>query len=197
MTTSEAALGAVVTSLVAMPEKHRKLVLKVIHRLKEPDADDVCRQIEHALQGKYMPGAVVVRVERWMSPAYDQEGSLMHPELEHVGSTEYDVVNDIEQLNPGKGKMQQTYDEMEQKGLLENCLNLQDALAIKEIGYANFRAVFKTRKLLFFASTRMDNARGRHLIPALYVRNNAIELGWWWADNNFPMSSKILRYKNK
>ena len=140
----------------------------------------------------------IIRVDRSVRPSYpDWVKTVMHPELENTGPSEYDVSKD-EWLHDGQkeGKRiegNKIYTHLKESGDLPNHYTLRDLEEIQKKGITFFRKYFAGKAVFAWGSVVRD--RDGHLyVPYLYERGGRVVLGWFWLDCDWRSSGPGLRH---
>jgi len=125
----------------------------------------------------------VIRVDRSVKPKYDFvfRVEALHPELEQSGPEEFDLatlVQDHFDYRHSSDIRDSMYEWLVSKHLLNNCLNYQDACAIRAMGPEIFGRYFKDHTVYFWKSV-VRVSSGSRLVPYLYLASSGIvALGW-------------------
>ncbi len=139
-----------------------------------------------------------IQVDRTIRPTYpDWMKEVKHPELECSGLASYDLhslglwLHDKQKTGTVEGNT--IYKELKKDNALENCLNLQDFLAIQAKGIEVFRALFKGKAVFAWKSVVLD--RGGNLrVPCLVEREGEVVLYWRWLGHDWSSSIPALRF---
>jgi hypothetical protein len=134
-----------------------------------------------------------------MKPTYhDFVYKVLHPELESTGLPEYDIVNDMLMwLHNKQHYGEQTgliiYDYLKKNRMLESCGNLQDALAIQQLGGAAFKKAFGHKVVYFWKSVvqcRDDTLE----VPCLFEHRDEVVIHWQCLDNIWYDNEPAVRF---
>jgi hypothetical protein len=143
----------------------------------------------------------IIRVDRSIRPSYpDWMKEVMHPELECMGPSEYDLSKVQQWLHDGQGdskwiKGKVIYDHLKGNDILKICLTLRDLEEIHEKGITFFRKHFKGKAVFAWASLVRDRGGGL-FVPYLYVGGGKVVLGWHCLDYGFLSNNPALRFAN-
>ena len=123
---------------------------------------------------------------------------LMHPELELVGPTTYNLKNGVQQWIHGQQKRgllkgQVIYDHLKASNELANHLGLTDLLAIQAKGILVFRSLYVDNMVFGWRSV-MRNSNGNLHVPCLFQDGCGVALDWDWLDRNWDSSRPALRF---
>lgn len=155
-----------------MPDKQKAdLIACIAENLPEMDSNikqgwiDNPSALKQFLQGLCPPEAIVseeeapldtiiIHVDRFARRVFpDFVEVVMHPELQAVGPTEYDLAKEVElYLHEGQNKDVgingiELYKHLYETNSLKICLGLHDALEIKKKGVMVFRQVFGNKSV--------------------------------------------------
>ena len=128
----------------------------------------------------------IIRVDRSASlvyPVWMKE--VMHPELEVVGPTEYDLAKQVElyvhdkQKNGRWMKGTKLYEHLKETDSLRICLGLHDALEIQKKGIKVFQKLFGDKAVFCWKSVVRYRGGG---LGVTYVYNDGqkVVVGWSW-----------------
>lgn len=164
------------------------------------------KALTKALRGVLLPPEIsspanssIIRVDRSVKPTYpDWVKDVLYPDLEQSGPEEFDLAA-LGQYLVGKQKTgsyetgNRIHDHLETCGLLDRCLNLQDALAIQQLGLETFRKHFKGKTVFFWKSVvRFRN--GYLHVPYLVGHDGQVELRWHWLNGHWREGGPALRF---
>ena len=166
--------------------------------LKDPARTGKCADDIVALVRKHtdMIGDSV-RVDRSAALVYpDWVDKPMHPELESVGPTEYDLA-DVEQWLFEKQKTsvvtgKEIYEHLKSNSMLESCHGLRDLQEIQKLGIEVFRKHFAGKAVFGWKSVVLSR-RGGLSVPYLLGFGGAVRLGWRWLDDGWSARDPALR----
>lgn len=146
------------------------------------------------------PISIVVHVDRSIRPVYPNwVDKVMHPELESTGPVEYDIASAVSLWLHDKQKKGLTtgkviFDHLKKNNMIESCGNLQDALAIQELGIAAFKKAFGNKVVYFWKSVVRDRYDGYLYVPCLYVSDGEVVLFWNWLDIDWDVNGPAVRF---
>jgi len=131
----------------------------------------------------------VIRVDRSIRPSYpDWVKEVMHPKLENVGPTEYDITKVEQWLHDGQKDGciggNKIYTHLRETDTLKTCLGLRDLEEIQKKGIVFFRKYFKDKAVFGWASVVRDRL-GSLSVPYLYGCGDKVILNWDWLGNDW------------
>ncbi|MCE9585274.1 hypothetical protein K8Q94_01465 [Candidatus Nomurabacteria bacterium] len=139
-----------------------------------------------------------IQVDRTIRPTYpDWMKELKHPELELAGPASYDLqslelwLHDKQKSGTVEGNA--IYKELKRTDALENCLNLQDLLAIQAKGIETFRKLFAGKAVFAWKSVVLDRY-GSLGVPCLVERDGEVVLRWRWLGDSWSSHDPALRF---
>jgi hypothetical protein len=127
----------------------------------------------------------IIHVDRSIRPSYpDWMKEVMHPDLEAVGPTEYDISTVEQWLHDGqKGgryvKGDVLYAHLKETNTLKSCLGLRDLEEIQKKGIAFFRKHFKGKAVFGWRSV-VQHQSGSLNVPYLCEGGVEVVLIWRW-----------------
>ncbi len=148
------------------------------------------------------PSNTFIRVDRSIRPVYPNwVTEVLHPELESVGPTEYDLTrvklwlhNDQKDGCTTTGDV--IYDHLGQNGTLKTCLGLHDALAIaKLVDIKTFRKRFG-KKVVFCWKSVVRDRYGRRCVPYFYGYGDQVVVPWDRLDSVWDGRSLAARFES-
>lgn len=142
-----------------------------------------------------------IHVDRSIRPTYPSwTGMVMHPELENVGPTSYNITTVDQwlhdrQQNGGCVKGQIIYDYLEATDIdaLKTCLGLRDLEEIQKKGVVFFREHFKGKAVFGLKSVVRDH-NGRLYAPYLFEYGDEVILHWHWLEYGWNVVNPALRF---
>lgn len=141
----------------------------------------------------------IIRVDRSIRPSYpDWMKEVMHPELEGVGPSEYDISAVEQWLHKGQegGKWiegNKIYKHLKETDTLKTCLGLRDLEEIQKKGIAFFRKYFKGKAVFGWAGIVRLRFGNLH-VPCLFEYGDKVVLDWSWTDYDWNDSNPALRF---
>lgn len=127
-----------------------------------------------------------IRVNRSIRPAYPNwVVEVMHPELEAVGPSEYDLAKQVElylhenQKNGKWMKGTELYEHLKKTDILKNCLGLHDAVEIQKKGIRVFRKLFGGKAVSCWKSV-VRHCDGCLRVPCVYDDGRRVAVCWGW-----------------
>ncbi len=142
----------------------------------------------------------IVKVDRSVKILYpDWMKKLMHHKLENTGPVEYDLSKQVELWLHKDQKNHVVsgniiYDFLKTNKLLENCLNLQDGLAIQQKGIKVFCKLFQ-EKAVFLWKSVVRNQHSDILVPYLIKISDNVVLHWRLLDNRWDSNNPAFRFR--
>ncbi len=141
----------------------------------------------------------IIRVDRSVRPSYpDWVMTVMHPELENAGPSEYDVSKDEQWLHDDqKGGKWTTgnniYVHLKETGDLKNHYTLRDLEEIQKKGIAFFRKYLAGKAVFAWGSVVRDR-NGNLSVPYLCEGGGSVVLCWYWLGCGWRSFSPGLRH---
>lgn len=190
-------LGPLQRAVNEVPLRHQGLVLDLCRKLGGEDGDeraDIVRKAVMVGLKDAPPLDTVIQVNRSAKLTYPRwVKELSRPDLEMSGPDKYNLANLFPFLHPGQGEGRKVpgyriYEYLNIPERLEECLSIQDGLAIKAKGIRVFRQFFKGKRIYLWRSVaRNDN--GDLFVPYLLERGDQVLPGWRrldeeWDDND-------------
>lgn len=119
-------------------------------------------------------GPVIITVDRSVQPRYPEWAVPVHPELESVGPSRYDLTKVIrwlheDQKNGSLTHAQTIYDYLKVNGLFGSCLGLSDANAICMHEKEEIQRAIGCGLVFFWRSVVMHRVYRTYHIPAMDV----------------------------
>lgn len=181
-----------------------------------PDRGTFCTSIGlPSLQPAPEPEVVIdpiVRVDRSVRPSYPNwVKTVMHPELENVGPSEYDVSKDEQWLHDGQKdgkwtKGDNIYAHLKETGDIKNHYTLRDLEEIQKKGVAFFRKYFAGKVVFAWGSVVLGRGDGGHYsysgyyvsggyhVPYLDEFGGKVVIRWLWFGLGWRNCSPGLRH---
>ncbi|MEK7184656.1 MAG: hypothetical protein AAB683_00775 [Patescibacteria group bacterium] len=129
-----------------------------------------------------------VNVDRQVKPVYPEwMKSLIYPNLEHCGPSQYDLKNSVttwrhegqkDLENSVSGHEIHAY--IKDKNMLGSALNLQDGLAIQKMDPKVFRKCFPGQKTYLWASVLEHSLGDIFGLPFVTDGGKNLTIGWDW-----------------
>lgn len=140
----------------------------------------------------------IIRIDYSTCPSYpDWVETVMHPEMESKGPTEYDI-SKVEQWlhekqkNGGRIEGNELYTHLKKTDTLKTCLGLRDLEEIQKKGIAFFRKHFQD-KCVFGWKGVVRRRFGNLRAPYLYGDGDEVALNWHWLGSDWVGRSPALR----
>jgi len=141
----------------------------------------------------------IVHVTRSTKPIYPKWiKEIIHPEFEIRGPVEYDLRKLKYQFHDNQmfdnvvhGHI--IYGYLKARNVLANCLNLQDGLAIREMGIAVFKRLFKGKVICLWGSVAIDKD-DRLIVPSFVNDGGKVEIMWCHLEDKMWGSSRPVYY---
>lgn len=145
-----------------------------------------------------VPLDTIIRVDRSVRPVYpDWMKKVMHPELEGVGPSEYDLATVVQWLHDdqktGVATGNRIYDHLKKTDALKTCLGLRDGEEIKKKGIEVFRKFFRGKAVFLWASVVQDRD-GDLGVPCLVGHGGDVVVYWYWLDYDWDGSGPAARF---
>ena len=127
--------------------------------------------------------STIVHVTRSVVPEYPYQVRVLHPELENVGPSKYDLVTQVElwlhdvQKNGDMIPGQRIFDHLREANILADCLGLYDGIEIKKKAVSLFRKIFGGKEIYCWKSVVYHQSSGLS-VPCLYAGQDEVKLGW-------------------
>ena len=145
----------------------------------------------------------IIRVDRSVRSSYpDWVKTVMYPELETTGPTEYDI-NKVEQWlhdEQRNGKWIEGYEIyafLKETDALKTCLGLRDLEEIQKKDITSFRKYLQGNNVIFgWKSVAMDND-GRLVVPFLHERSGKAVVDWNWLGVEWGGHDPAFRFINE
>lgn len=144
----------------------------------------------------------IIRVDRTVRLVYPDwmnwMKEVMHPELEAVGPTEYDL-SKVElylhdkQKNGGYIVGTSLYEHLKETDSLKDCLTLHDALEIQKKGIKVFRKLFGNKAVFCWKSV-VRHRLGHLFVPYVYVDGDGVVVDWVWLGGVWFDSNPSARF---
>lgn len=136
------------------------------------------------------------RAQRLVYP--DWMKKVMHPELETMGPSIYDLATVQLWLHDGQkggnwAKGQTIYDHLKSNNMLEGCLGLADGLAIQQKGIEVFRKFFAGKAVFLWKSVVQDRDGDLH-VPYLLERVGVVVVNWDWLAHDWYDDNPAARF---
>ena len=136
------------------------------------------------------------RAQRLVYPDWMEK--VMHPELETMGPSMYDLATVQLWLHDGqKGgnwvKGQTIYDHLKSNNMLESCLGLADGLAIQQKGIEVFRKFF-AGKAVFLWKSVVQFRVGDLRVPCLVEHDVGVVVRWIWLGHDWYDVNPAARF---
>ena len=176
-----------------------KFIARIAENLPDMDGDQMQEWIENPvdlqdfLSGLGTPHDTLIRIDRSVRPnsIYENDGKeimLLHPELEGMGPSEYDLAKIRCYTHPvqkhksgisGEG----LYWHLRDTDSLKHCLGIQDAIEIKRKGLRVFRKLFGKKIMICWKSIGRDSEgtlRAPYICEVSMGRSgrNILSMGW-------------------
>ena len=141
----------------------------------------------------------IIRVDRSIRPSYpDWAKVVMHPELEPLGPTEYNIAEVDQWFHDGQkdGKWiegNKIYSHLKDADTLKTCLGLRDLEEIQKKGIAFFREHFKGKAVFAWKSV-VRSSHGGLYVPYLYEDGGKVVLYWGWLGYGWDGNNPGLRF---
>lgn len=141
----------------------------------------------------------LIHIDRSVRPVYpDWTKVVMHPELETVGPSDYDLAKIELYLHDGQKngkwmKGERIYEYLKETDTLKACLGLHDVVEIQKKGVAVFRKLFGNRTVFCWKSV-VRNSSGSLIVPCVCVRGDKVVLYWVWLDSDWYDNRPAARF---
>ena len=120
-----------------------------------------------------------IEVDRSIELIYPRFVEKMHPELELVGPSKYDLLTDVDQWRhqkqeAGRVAGHEIYATINNEGFLKDCFSLADLVAIQKKGNEVFLAALGGQgsfTSIFAWKSAVEDASGRRKVPYFIVNN--------------------------
>jgi hypothetical protein len=189
-------LGSLLRVLVTVPEDRLGLVQDFARKLAGSDGKTWKAQGKLFLRKELIPEPefvidTIIRVDRSIRPSYPNWAKLvMHPELESIGPTEYNLSKVEPWLHEDQKDGRWTtgriiYVYLNDTDMLKTCLGLRDLEEIQKKDITFFRKYFKGKAVFGWASVVRDDHYGRFNVPYLCEDGDKVILDWNWLDNDW------------
>lgn len=146
------------------------------------------------------PSDFMIHVDRSVRPIYpDWMKKLMHPELQRVGPTDYDLQTQVDewlhdQQKVGSVRGQVIYDYLKLTNTFTDQLGLTDLLAIHAKGIKVFRQLYKGKAVFGWKSV-VELRSGNLSVPYLCESGGKVMLNWDWLVDYWGSSYPALRFR--
>lgn len=197
-------LAPIVRALVGVPQERLGVLFDVINKVGGADGELWRTRFAEVLHEGMLPSPktsldTLICVDRSIRPVYPNWAkTVMHPELELTGPTEYDLgtidswPRDIQKSGRSM-EGHKLYEYLKKKEMLENCLSLRDGEEIQKKGLAVFRKFFKAEVFLW-KSVVHDCCNGIY-VPYLYEGDDQVKVYWvWLGEHRRDYSVPVLRF---
>ncbi len=161
------------------------------------DADEVADCLQKFINEKPVERSLIT-VDRTTHPTYPSwMESVLYPELENTGPSEFDVGNldrwlhDSQKTGVVTGNV--VHEHLKSNNMLEGCLGLRDLEEIQKKGIVFFRERFKG-KAVFGWKSIVRGAGANLCAPYLVERDGEVVLSWSWLAHFWSSSNLALRF---